>query len=70
MLVPVSWLKDYVDIDIPIELLAEKMTAAGLEVAALHYRRPTADNRLRACAMPTVRPSGVGPREAGAGCDP
>jgi phenylalanyl-tRNA synthetase beta chain len=37
MLVPVSWLKDYVDIDIPIELLAEKMTAAGLEVAALHY---------------------------------
>jgi phenylalanyl-tRNA synthetase beta chain len=37
MLVPVSWLREYVHIDIPIELLAEKMTAAGLEVAALHY---------------------------------
>ncbi len=37
MLVPVSWLKEYVEIDVPIELLAERMTAAGLEVAALHY---------------------------------
>jgi phenylalanyl-tRNA synthetase beta chain len=37
MLIPISWLKDYVEIDIPVELLAEKMTAAGLEVAALHY---------------------------------
>ncbi|MBK8022254.1 MAG: phenylalanine--tRNA ligase subunit beta [Chloroflexi bacterium] len=37
MLVPVSWLKDYVDIDIPAELLAEKLTLAGLEVAKLHY---------------------------------
>lgn len=37
MLVPVSWLKDYVDIDIPAELLAEKLTLAGLEVAKMHY---------------------------------
>lgn len=37
MLVPMSWLKDYVDIDIPIELLAERMTLAGLEVAHLNY---------------------------------
>ncbi|MEL6269458.1 MAG: phenylalanine--tRNA ligase subunit beta [Chloroflexota bacterium] len=37
MLVPLSWLKDYVDIDVPIELLAEKITLAGLEVAKLHY---------------------------------
>ncbi|MEM6530928.1 MAG: phenylalanine--tRNA ligase beta subunit-related protein, partial [Chloroflexota bacterium] len=37
MLVPLSWLQDYVDIDVPIELLAEKITLAGLEVAKLHY---------------------------------
>ncbi|MBL8134014.1 MAG: phenylalanine--tRNA ligase subunit beta, partial [Anaerolineae bacterium] len=37
MLVPVSWLKAFVDIDIPAELLAEKLTLAGLEVAKLHY---------------------------------
>ncbi len=37
MLVPVSWLKDYVDIDIPIELLAERLTVAGLEVTQIHY---------------------------------
>src|SRR5262245_29462770 len=37
MQVPVSWLKDYVDIDIPIELLAERLTLAGLEVASIHY---------------------------------
>ncbi|MYD09372.1 MAG: phenylalanine--tRNA ligase subunit beta, partial [Chloroflexi bacterium] len=37
MLVPVSWLKDYVDIDIPIELLAERLTVAGLEVAHIRY---------------------------------
>ena len=37
MLVPVSWLKDYVDIDIPVELLAERLTLAGLEVAEIRY---------------------------------
>ena len=37
MLVPVSWIKDYVEIDIPIELLAERLTVAGLEVAHLNY---------------------------------
>ncbi|MFO7321592.1 MAG: phenylalanine--tRNA ligase subunit beta [Chloroflexota bacterium] len=37
MLVPLSWLKDFVDIDIPVELLAEKLTLAGLEVAHLTY---------------------------------
>jgi phenylalanyl-tRNA synthetase beta chain len=37
MLVPVSWLKDYVDIDIPAELLAERLTLAGLEVNGIHY---------------------------------
>jgi phenylalanyl-tRNA synthetase beta chain len=37
MLVPVSWLKEFVDIDIPAELLAERLTVAGLEVVKIHY---------------------------------
>jgi phenylalanyl-tRNA synthetase beta chain len=37
MLVPISWLKDYVDIDILPELLAEKITLAGLEVGSIEY---------------------------------
>jgi len=37
MLVPISWLKDFVDIDIPAEALAEKLTLAGLEVAHITY---------------------------------
>ncbi len=37
MLVPVSWLREYVDTDIPVELLAERLTVAGLEVAHLKY---------------------------------
>jgi phenylalanyl-tRNA synthetase beta chain len=37
MLVPVSWLKEYVDIDIPAELLAERLTLAGLEVGEMQY---------------------------------
>jgi phenylalanyl-tRNA synthetase beta chain len=37
MLVPLSWLREFVEIDIPVELLAEKLTVAGLEVAHLNY---------------------------------
>ena len=37
MLVPMSWLRDFVDIDVPVELLAERLTVAGLEVAHLKY---------------------------------
>ena len=37
MRAPMSWIKDYVDIDIPVERLAEQLTVAGLEVARLHY---------------------------------
>lgn len=37
MLVPISWIRDYVDIDIPIELLAERLTLAGLEVGHIQY---------------------------------
>lgn len=33
-----SWLKDFVDIDIPVEELAEALTSVGLEVAAIERR--------------------------------
>src|SRR5437762_8753339 len=37
MRVPLSWLKDYVDITISAEELAERLTLAGLEVVAIEY---------------------------------
>ena len=37
MKVPISWLKDYVDIVLPLEELAERLTLAGLEVADIEY---------------------------------
>ena len=37
MRVPLSWLKDYVNITLPVEELAEKLTIAGLEVTEIEY---------------------------------
>ncbi|MBN1218407.1 MAG: phenylalanine--tRNA ligase subunit beta [Anaerolineae bacterium] len=37
MKVPISWLKDFVDITLPLKELTERMTLAGLEVGALEY---------------------------------
>ncbi len=37
MRVPISWLNEYVDITLPVEELAEKLTLAGLEVTAIDY---------------------------------
>jgi phenylalanyl-tRNA synthetase beta chain len=37
MRVPISWLKDYVDIALSPEALAEKLTLAGLEVESIDY---------------------------------
>jgi phenylalanyl-tRNA synthetase beta chain len=37
MLVPLSWLKDYIDITLPIEDLAHRLTMAGLEVEEIIY---------------------------------
>jgi phenylalanyl-tRNA synthetase beta chain len=37
MKVPISWLKDYVDITMSIEELAERLTLAGLEVSSIQY---------------------------------
>jgi len=35
MRVPISWLKEYVEIPIPIPELAERLTFAGVEVATV-----------------------------------
>jgi phenylalanyl-tRNA synthetase beta chain len=37
MKVPISWLKDFVDITLPVEELAERLTLAGLEVGSIEY---------------------------------
>ena len=37
MKVPISWLKDYVDITLPIPELARRLTMAGLEVEEIVY---------------------------------
>jgi phenylalanyl-tRNA synthetase beta chain len=37
MKVPLSWLKEYVDITLSVEELAERMTLAGLEVETVEY---------------------------------
>jgi phenylalanyl-tRNA synthetase beta chain len=37
MRVPLSWLKDYVDLTLPPDQLAEKLTLAGLEVEHIEY---------------------------------
>jgi phenylalanyl-tRNA synthetase beta chain len=37
MRVPISWLSEYVDIILPVEDLAEKLTIAGLEVNHIEY---------------------------------
>ncbi len=37
MRVPLSWLREYVDITLPVEELAHRLTLAGLEVASIEY---------------------------------
>jgi phenylalanyl-tRNA synthetase beta chain len=37
MRIPLSWLKDYVDISVPIPELARRLTLAGLEVESINY---------------------------------
>ena len=40
MQVSLKWLKDYVDVDLPPEELAERLTMAGLEVDSLRRIEP------------------------------
>jgi len=37
MKVPISWLKNFVDINLSTEELAERLTLAGLEVGSIQY---------------------------------
>ncbi len=37
MKIPLSWIKDFVDINIPLPQLARLLTMAGLEVEEVHY---------------------------------
>src|SRR5215467_4498729 len=37
MLVPISWLKEYVDMNLPVKQLAERITLAGLEVEGIQH---------------------------------
>jgi phenylalanyl-tRNA synthetase beta chain len=37
MLVPISWLKEYVDLNIPVKQLADRLTLAGLEVEGIQH---------------------------------
>ncbi len=57
MQVPVSWLKDFVDISIPLDELAEKLTFAGLEVEDIEYiglPSPKAQNETLAWARDKI----------------
>lgn len=36
MLVPLSWLKEYVDLNLPLETLADRLSLAGMEVEEIH----------------------------------
>src|SRR5579862_9620192 len=40
MRIPYNWLKDYVDVELAPEVLAERLTAAGLEVERVEYPWP------------------------------
>jgi len=44
MKVPISWLREFVDINIPVTELAEKLTMAGLEVEKLEITGSSWDN--------------------------
>ncbi|MDE7373488.1 MAG: phenylalanine--tRNA ligase subunit beta [Clostridia bacterium] len=44
MLAPISWLKDYVDIDVTPEVLAKKLVAIGFEVEEIIYQNKKAQN--------------------------
>lgn len=57
MLVPLSWLKDYVRLDHPVEALAERFTLAGLEVQAIERVGEWWDReRIRVGRIVSVRP--------------
>ena len=55
MQVSLKWLKDYVDVDLPPEELAERLTMAGLEVDSLRRIEP-AFSGVRVARIVSLRP--------------
>jgi phenylalanyl-tRNA synthetase beta chain len=55
MQVSLKWLKDYVDVDLPPEELAERLTMAGLEVDSLRRIEP-AFSGIRVARIVSLRP--------------
>ncbi|MCC6906174.1 MAG: phenylalanine--tRNA ligase subunit beta [Anaerolineae bacterium] len=47
MKIPVSWLKEYVDLTVPIEELAHRLTLAGMEVETIDYIGIPADEDVQ-----------------------
>ena len=60
MRVPLSWLKEYIDISISAEELAERLTLAGLEVGAIEYIGVPQGEAPPRHQRPAVRSSGLG----------
>src|SRR5258707_6738230 len=46
MLVPISWLKEYVDLILPIKQLADRLTLAGLEEEGTEHADDSWDAQL------------------------
>jgi phenylalanyl-tRNA synthetase beta chain len=55
MQVSLKWLKDYVDVDVPPEELAERLTMAGLEVDSLRRIEPSFSG-VRVARIVSLRP--------------
>jgi len=54
MKVPISWLKEFVDFELPIEEMAHKLTLAGLEVEEIRYvglPMPEGRQRVKICGF-------------------
>src|ERR1700674_5539404 len=62
MRIPISWLKDYVDVDEPVAALAGRLTLSGLEVEAI-----ARIGEEGAPAAAAEAPAGAPPREVPGG---
>ena len=57
MKVPISWLKDFVEISIPLEELAHQLTMAGLEVEEIRYvGLPMPPDEVKSPVSPCSKP--------------
>ena len=46
MLAPISWLKEYVDIDCSVDQLVKKLVGIGFEVEEVIYKNKKVFNRI------------------------